>query len=71
MKLKGLEVRVNSDLIVRETWCRSKLGHYEKAVEDCNAALDAQPLYTKALLRRAHSYSKVNTLHTTLCFSRS
>ncbi len=64
-------MHVNSDLIVSETWCRSKLGHYEKAVEDCNAALDAQPLYTKALLRRAHSYSKVNTLHTTLYFSRS
>jgi hypothetical protein len=42
--------------------CRSKLGHYEKAVEDCNAALDAQPYYTKALLRRAHSYSKVKSI---------
>jgi thiol-disulfide isomerase/thioredoxin len=28
-------------------------------VEDCNAALDAQPHYTKALLRRAHSYSEM------------
>jgi tetratricopeptide (TPR) repeat protein len=39
--------------------CRSKLGLYEKAIEDCNAALDAHPNHLKALLRRAHSNSKV------------
>ncbi|CAM6061700.1 unnamed protein product [Sphagnum tenellum] len=49
----------NAILLCNRAACRSKLGHYEKAVEDCNAALDAQPLYTKALLRRAHSYSKM------------
>jgi tetratricopeptide (TPR) repeat protein len=49
----------NAILLCNRAACRSKLGHYEKAVEDCNAALDAQPYYTKALLRRAHSYSKM------------
>ncbi|CAK9219923.1 unnamed protein product [Sphagnum troendelagicum] len=49
----------NAILLCNRAACRSKLGHYEKAVEDCNAALDAQPHYTKALLRRAHSYSEM------------
>ncbi|CAM6029787.1 unnamed protein product, partial [Sphagnum balticum] len=49
----------NAILLCNRAACRSKLGHYEKAVEDCNAALHAQPYYTKALLRRAHSYSKM------------
>lgn len=38
---------------------RSKLGLYEKAIEDCNAALDAYPNHLKALLRRGHSNFKV------------
>ena len=42
-----------------DVYFRSKLGLYEKAIEDCNAALDAQPNHLKALLRRAHSYFKV------------
>jgi tetratricopeptide (TPR) repeat protein len=57
---EGLQYNpTNAILLCNRAACRSKLGHYEKAVEDCNAALDAQPYYTKALLRRAHSYSKM------------
>jgi len=49
----------NAVLLCNRAACRSRLGQYEKAVEDCNAALDAQPHYTKALLRRAHSNYKL------------
>ncbi|KAL9683384.1 hypothetical protein QQ045_015206 [Rhodiola kirilowii] len=39
--------------------CWSKLGLWEQSVEDCNQALKIQPTYTKALLRRAASYLKL------------
>ncbi|GLT50245.1 hypothetical protein SLA2020_237430 [Shorea laevis] len=39
--------------------CWSKLGLWEKSVEDCNQALKIQPNYTKALLRRAASNGKL------------
>lgn len=42
--------------------CRSKLGQWERSLEDCNEALRIQPRYTKALLRRADSYAKVRIL---------
>ncbi|KAK1320342.1 TPR repeat-containing thioredoxin TTL1 [Acorus calamus] len=38
---------------------RSKLGQLEHSVEDCNEALRIQPNYTKALLRRAASNTKL------------
>lgn len=34
------------------------LGQWEKAIDDCNAALRERPNYHKALLRRAHSYAR-------------
>lgn len=40
--------------------CRSKLGQWERSIEDCNKALKIHPNYTKALLRRAACNSKVN-----------
>lgn len=33
-----------------------KLKHWQEAVIDCTAALECQPGYTKALLRRAEAY---------------
>ncbi|PKU67378.1 TPR repeat-containing thioredoxin TTL1 [Dendrobium catenatum] len=39
--------------------CRSKLGQWERSLEDCNEALRIQPRYTKALLRRAASNAKL------------
>ena len=33
--------------------CYAKLGEHSSVVDDCTAALDVQPEYTKALLRRA------------------
>lgn len=49
----------NSVLLCNRAACRSKLGQYEKAVEDCNAALQLRPCYTKARLRRADCYAKL------------
>lgn len=50
----------NSVLLCNRAACRSKLGLFEKAVEDCNAALHVRPSYTKARLRRADCNAKVN-----------
>ncbi|KAI4337708.1 hypothetical protein L6164_016092 [Bauhinia variegata] len=49
----------NSVLLCNRAACRSKLGQYEKAIEDCNAALAAQPQYSKARLRRADCNAKL------------
>lgn len=53
----------NSVLLCNRAACRSKLGQYEKAVEDCSIALNLRPNYTKARLRRADCYAKVTILH--------
>lgn len=49
----------NSVLFCNRAACWFKLGLWERSVEDCNEALRIQPTYTKALLRRAASNSKV------------
>lgn len=57
---EGLQYNpTNAVLLCNRAACRSKLGLYEKAIEDCNAALDAYPNHLKALLRRGHSNSKL------------
>ncbi|KAJ8762668.1 hypothetical protein K2173_011148 [Erythroxylum novogranatense] len=51
---EGLELDpYNSILLCNRAACRSKLGQYEKAVEDCTGALRLQPNYIKARHRRA------------------
>lgn len=59
----------NSVLLCNRAACRSKLGQYEKAVEDCTAALNLQPCYSKARLRRADCNAKVkfNPLSESFC----
>jgi len=52
----------NSVLYCNRAACRSKLGQWERSVEDCNEALRIKPNYTKALLRRAESNGKVSCL---------
>ncbi|XP_057442566.1 TPR repeat-containing thioredoxin TTL1-like [Lotus japonicus] len=49
----------NSVLLCNRAACRSKLGQYEKAIEDCNAALMVVPGYSKAVLRRADCNAKL------------
>lgn len=49
----------NSVLLCNRAACRSKLEQFEKAVEDCTAALNARPSYSKARLRRADCNAKV------------
>ncbi|KAF9681893.1 hypothetical protein SADUNF_Sadunf05G0050500 [Salix dunnii] len=49
----------NSVLLCNRAACRSKFGQYEKAVEDCNAALTVRPGYSKARLRRADCNAKL------------
>ncbi|PKA49040.1 Inactive TPR repeat-containing thioredoxin TTL3 [Apostasia shenzhenica] len=50
---------VNPVLFCNRAACRSKLGQWERSLADCNEALRIQPKYTKALLRRAASYAKL------------
>ncbi|KAF2293062.1 hypothetical protein GH714_035903 [Hevea brasiliensis] len=49
----------NPVLLCNRAACRSKLGQHEKAVEDCNVALNVRPNYSKARLRRADCYAKL------------
>lgn len=49
----------NSVLYCNRAVCWSKLGLWDKSIEDCNQALMIQPNYTKALLRRAVSNGKL------------
>ncbi|CAN1229474.1 Inactive TPR repeat-containing thioredoxin TTL3 [Linum perenne] len=49
----------NAVLYCNRSVCWSKLGLWEKSVEDCSQALKIQPNYTKALLRRAASNGKL------------
>ncbi|XP_038880783.1 inactive TPR repeat-containing thioredoxin TTL3 [Benincasa hispida] len=49
----------NSVLLCNRAACRSKLGQFEKAVEDCTTALNARPSYGKARLRRADCNAKL------------
>ena len=50
----------NSVLLCNRAACRSKLGQFEKAIEDCTAALHVQPSYSKARLRRADCNAKAS-----------
>ena len=49
----------NCVLLCNRAACRSKLGQWETAIDDCNAALRNRPDYSKALLRRAYSNVRV------------
>ncbi|XP_062098861.1 TPR repeat-containing thioredoxin TTL1-like [Humulus lupulus] len=49
----------NSVLLCNRAACRSKLGQFEKAIEDCTAALVVQPSYSKARLRSADCNAKL------------
>lgn len=58
---EGLEYDPNNSILLcNRAACRSKLNQFEKAVEDCTAALRLQSNYSKARLRRAHCNAKVN-----------
>ena len=49
----------NCVLLCNRAACRSKIGKWEVAIDDCNAALRNRPDYSKALLRRAYSNARV------------
>ncbi|PWA66697.1 thioredoxin-like fold, N-terminal acetyltransferase A, auxiliary subunit [Artemisia annua] len=50
----------NPVLYCNRAACWFKLGQFEKSLEDCNQALLIHPNYTKALLRRAATLSKLD-----------
>lgn len=57
---RGLQyVPTNSVLLCHRAACRSKLGQWEMAIDDCNVALEHRPGYSKALSRRAHSNARL------------
>ncbi|XP_076896436.1 TPR repeat-containing thioredoxin TTL1-like [Bidens hawaiensis] len=49
----------NSILYCNRAACWFKLGQFERSLDDCNQALNFHPNYTKALLRRAATYVKL------------
>ncbi|XP_073281209.1 inactive TPR repeat-containing thioredoxin TTL3 [Primulina huaijiensis] len=49
----------NAVLLCNRAACRSKLGQFEKAIEDCSSALEVRAGYAKARLRRADLYAKM------------
>ncbi|KAL1215483.1 Inactive TPR repeat-containing thioredoxin TTL3 [Cardamine amara subsp. amara] len=49
----------NSVLLCNRAACRSKLGQFDKSIEDCTAALSVRPGYGKARLRRADCNCKI------------
>ncbi|XP_072953053.1 inactive TPR repeat-containing thioredoxin TTL3-like [Typha angustifolia] len=49
----------NAVLLCNRAACHSKLGHYERAIEDCTTALAVRPSYSKARLRRADCNTKL------------
>ncbi|KAL2240745.1 UNVERIFIED_CONTAM: Inactive TPR repeat-containing thioredoxin TTL3 [Sesamum indicum] len=49
----------NAVLLCNRAACKSKLGQYQKALDDCNAALNVRSNYSKAILRRADCYAKM------------
>ena len=53
-----LEAR-NPTLLSNRAACFAKLGRWQEAVRDCTVAIEANPSFSKALLRRAHCYTQV------------
>ncbi|XP_023762320.1 TPR repeat-containing thioredoxin TTL4 [Lactuca sativa] len=53
----------NSVLLCNRAACRTKMGQFEKAVEDCTMALNIRPTYSKARLRRADCNFKLGNWH--------
>ncbi|KAI3712109.1 hypothetical protein L1987_70658 [Smallanthus sonchifolius] len=51
---------LNPVLFCNRAACWFKLGQFEKSLEDCNQALVIHQNYTKALLRRAATFSKLD-----------
>ncbi|KAL8143462.1 hypothetical protein V2J09_016494 [Rumex salicifolius] len=56
----------SSVLLCNRAACRSKLGLYHKAIDDCNSALRVRPSYDKARLRRADCNSKLGKWETAI-----
>lgn len=66
---QGLEQeQYNSVLLFNRAACRFKLGQFEKAVEDCTAALVLRSSYLKARFKRADCYMKVKLLFVHISF---
>ncbi|GAB4833898.1 hypothetical protein Ancab_032145 [Ancistrocladus abbreviatus] len=60
MYSQGLQyLPTNKVLLCSRAACRSNLGQWERAIEDCNAALKGHPEFLDALLQRAHGHARL------------
>ncbi|PQM36421.1 tetratricopeptide repeat protein 1 [Prunus yedoensis var. nudiflora] len=57
-----LSVELRSICHANSAICFSKLGKYEDAIKECTKALELNPSYMKALLRRAEAHEKLEHL---------
>ncbi|KAG0747734.1 hypothetical protein G6F57_004561 [Rhizopus arrhizus] len=67
-ELYTLALRYKADPIFysNRAACYANLGQNERVVQDCNDALKLDPVYVKALNRRAHAFEKLDNLENAL-----
>ncbi|CEI99284.1 TOM (translocase of outer membrane) complex component [Rhizopus azygosporus] len=67
-ELYTVALRYKSDPIFysNRAACYANLGQNERVIQDCNEALKLDPVYVKALNRRAHAFEKLDDLENAL-----
>lgn len=67
---QAIRFKADSIFFANRAACFANLGKHDNVIEDCNAALKLDPVYVKALNRRALAFEKkgefVNSLYGTM-----
>ena len=62
LDIDSLNHNINSKLLFNRATMHTKLGNQKECIKDCTSALENDPYYIKALLRRAKTYKDINDL---------